>query len=83
MSIYDIVGHITKCFALGCLFGLPVSLFTIILMRKLAKRASRYRPTYVPMTLVESKLWKCALIAYPLAFGLSFMLLCMFKMIRW
>jgi len=77
------IGHIVEYFAIGCLVGIPVSLFTVVLIRRLAKRAKLYRPTYVPMTLVESKLLKCVFIAYPLAFGLSFMLLCMFKMIRW
>jgi hypothetical protein len=82
-NIVEIIGHVAKYFATGCIVGIPVSLFTIILMRRLAKRAKYYRLTYVPMTLVESKLWKCALIAYPLAFGLSFTLLCVFKMIQW
>jgi hypothetical protein len=82
-NIIEIIRHIAEYFALGCLVGIPVSLFTIVLIRRLAKRAKLYRPTFVPMTLVESKLLKCVLIAYPLAFGLSFVLLCMFKMIHW
>jgi hypothetical protein len=82
-NIVRVIGHVAKYFAIGCTVGIPVSLFTIILMRRLARRAKYYRLTYVPMTLVESKLWKYALIAYPLAFGFTFMLLCVFKMIQW
>jgi len=61
-----------KVFAVGGIVGLAVSIFTIILIRRLAKRVKRYELTYVPMTLVESKLWQWALIAYPLAFAATF-----------
>ncbi|MGA3266484.1 MAG: hypothetical protein ABSE16_06660 [Verrucomicrobiota bacterium] len=70
-TIVEMLGHIAKTFAVGGLIGLAVSIFTIVLIKKLAKRAELYELTYVPMTLVESKLWKCVLIAYPLLFGIS------------
>jgi len=57
---------VAKIFFVGILIGFLVSLFTVIMIKKMARRTERYELTYVPMTLVESKLWKCAFIAYPL-----------------
>jgi len=70
-TILEMLGHIAKTFAIGSLIGLAVSIFTIVLIKQLAKRAENYELTYVPMTLVESKLWKWVVIAYPLLFGIS------------
>ena len=72
----EILIHLAKTFAVGGLIGLAVSIFTIVLIKKLAKRAERYELTYEPMTLVESKLWKCVFIAYPLLFGISLAIFC-------
>jgi hypothetical protein len=74
--------HFIVIFGIGSLIGLGVSIFTIILMRRLAKRAELYRPTYIPMTLVESKMWKCVLIAYPLLFGIVLSIIWAFKLLK-
>lgn len=55
---------------LGLLFGIVVSLVTIMMVRMLAKRAERYEPTFVPMVLVESKLWQWSFIVYPVFFAI-------------
>ncbi len=76
MITTDIMGHVTKTFIIGIFIGLMVSLFTMIMIKRLAKRAERYELTYIPMTLVESKLWKCVLLTYPLLVGFLFALAC-------
>lgn len=78
-TILEMLSHVAKTFAVGGLIGLAVSIFTIVLIKKLAKRAELYELTYVPMTLVEGKLWKCVLIAYPLLFGISLAVFCVFE----
>ena len=82
ITVFEMLCHIAKTFAMGGLIGLAVSIFTIALIRRLAKRAERYELTYVPMTLVESKLWKCVLVAYPLLFGITLAAFCVVKMLK-
>jgi hypothetical protein len=74
--------QILKIFALGGFAGFLVSVLTIIMIKKLAKRADHYEMTYVPMTLVESKLWKCVLIVYPLLFASAFAFVCALKLFK-
>jgi hypothetical protein len=81
-NLAGIVSRLAEYAALGCFVGVLVSLFTIFLICRLAKRVRYYR-AYTPMTIVESKLWKLAMIAYPIAFGLGFMAFCVVKMIHW
>ncbi len=71
-KLFDILAHVTTTFIAGILIGILVSIFTIFLIKKLAKRAERYELTYMPITLVESKMRKCIFIVYPLAFGIAF-----------
>jgi hypothetical protein len=80
--IIEIISHIVRAFAIGGSIGLIVSVFTMMLIKRMAKRAKRYELNYIPMTLVESKLWKSVLIAYPLLFGAVLTILCSLNMLK-
>jgi hypothetical protein len=81
-SLITLLVNIAKCFAVGGLIGILMTIFTMILIRRLAKRARRYELNYVPITLVESKLWKTTLIAYPIFFGIAFAVICGMKIMH-
>ena len=78
--------HVLALFArlcgLGVFVGLISSMFTMGMLRVLARRTEHYKPTYMPMRLVESKVIVCMLITYPILFALLFALLFAFKVMN-
>ena len=61
-------------FAQGALIGVGVAFLTLWSIKRLAKRAERYAPTYVPVVLVETKCHSFFFAFYPVVFGVCFAL---------
>jgi len=78
-SIITVILHALRYFAVGGIVGLIVSIFTIIMILRIAKRTTYYEPTYVPIRLAETKLWQCVFISYPIIFGVGFAIAFMFR----
>jgi len=71
-SIGAVISHVVKYFAIGGVVGLVVSIFTIAMIMRVAKRTRYYEPTYVPIRLAEPTLWHCVFISYPIIFAIGF-----------